>query len=213
MKKTKKFLGIIDNTNHITLLIGRKGSGKTFLLIEILLSDWKGVYDDIIIVSPTFKLQNSAWGKIDTSSGFKIYDNFDEKTLVGIYNNALENPTRKKLLILDDNGEDIKKIRQNIFNKLVSNSRHMNLSMVVLLQKLTQAPCILRSNADTFACFSACSIRERDALFNEIGTLDKKEFAKHFNHCTAMPHCAFVASVQEGRIRFYDNFSTEIKDK
>ena len=204
-------MGIIDNTNHITLLIGRKGSGKTYLLIEILLSDWKGVYDDIIIVSPTFKLQNSAWGKIDTGAGFTIYDNFDENTLAEIYNNKLQNSARKTLLILDDNGEDIKKIRQSIFNKLISNSRHMNMSMVVLLQKLTQAPTILRSNADTFAAFSACSIRERDALFKEIGILEKKEFAKYFNHCTEKQHCAFVASVIQGEIKLFDNFKSEIK--
>ena len=158
-------MGIIDNTNHITLFIGRKGSGKTFLLIEVLVSDWKSVYDDVIIVSPTFKLQNSAWGKIDTTSGFKIYYNFDETTLVEIYNDALENPTkRKKLLILDDNGQDIKKIRQGTFNKLISNSRHMNLSMVVLLQKLTQSPTILRSNADTFCMFSAFARFESETV-------------------------------------------------
>ena len=210
--KNKKFLGIISSpsVNHITLFIGRKGSGKTYLLIEILLSDWKGVYDDIIIVPPTFKLQNTVWGKIDTGAGFTIYDNFDEKTLVEIYNNKLQNPTRKTLLILDDNGEDIKKIRQSVFNKLISNSRHMNMSMVVLLQKLTQAPTILRSNADTFAMFSACSIRERESLYNEIGTLDKKEFSKYFNHCTAQKHSVFVASVIEGQIKLFDNFKTEL---
>jgi hypothetical protein len=50
--------------------------------------------------------------------------------------------------------------------------------MVVLLQKLTQAPTILRTNADTFAVFSATSTRETDALHAEIGVLDKKTFEK-----------------------------------
>ena len=98
-----------------------------------------------------------------------------------------------------------------MFNKLISNSRHLNCSIIALLQKLSQAPTILRSNADVFIVFSACSIRERDALHSEIGTVDKKVFEKMFNECTSEQYSAFVASIIDGKIGFYKNFENEIK--
>ena len=114
-------------------------------------------------------------------------------------------------MILDDNGDDLRKVSPSIFNKLISNSRHLNCSIIALLQKLSQAPTILRSNADVFVVFSACSIRERDALHSEIGTVDKKTFEKMFNECTSEQYSAFVASIIDGKIGFYKNFENEIK--
>ena len=79
---------------------------------------YRGVYDEIIIISPTFRLQNE-WKSI-SGEGITVHDAFSEEVLSGIYNEKQKNPRRNSLLILDDNGDDLKKINQSIFNKLIS---------------------------------------------------------------------------------------------
>jgi hypothetical protein len=201
--------GLIVEKPHITLFVGRKGSGKTELLIKLLKDKdgYRGQYEQIIIVSPTFKLQ-PVWKQL-SPEGITVYESFSDSVLEKIYKEQQSNVNT--LLILHDNGDDLRKVLPSIFNKLISNSRHLNCSIIALLQKLSQALTILRSNADVFIVFSACSVRERDALHSEIGTVDKKTFEKMFNECTSEQYSSFVASIIDGRIRFFKNFTHEIK--
>ena len=207
--KTKevKFKGLISDKPHISLLAGRKGSGKTQLLLKLLKDreGFRGVYEEIIIVSPTFRLQE-AWQSL-SPEGITVYEGFSEEILNKIYES--QKPYTKSLLILDDNGEDLRRVNQSVFNKLISNSRHLNCSMIVLLQKISQAPTILRTNADVFAVFSACSVRETDMLWAEIGILQKKVFYQIFTDATTDQFSCFVCSMQNGKLRFYKNFKKE----
>ena len=166
--------GLIVEKPHITLFVGRKGSGKTQLLIKLLkdVDGFRGQYQEIVNVSPTFKLQ-PVWKQL-SPEGITVYETFSDSVLAKIHKEQQSNVNT--LLILDDNGDDLRKVSPSVFNKLISNSRHLNCSIIALLQKLTQAPTILRANTDCFIVFSACSERERLALFAEIGTMSKKEF-------------------------------------
>ena len=205
----KTHLGLINDSPHITCLIGRKGSGKTHRMLKLLRDKdgWKNVYREVIIISPTFKLQD-AWNSI-SPEGVVVYEEFSEETLSSIYEQ--QNSKIASLLILDDNGQDIRSINQAVFNKFISNSRHLNCSIIALLQKVTQAPTILRTNTDCFVVFAATSTRERDVLWAEIGILDKQAFASMFNDATIDQYSCFVATMQKGKLCFYKNFETEYK--
>ena len=209
-KKTEvKFLGLANEKPHVTLLVGRKGSGKTSLLLNLLKDKegYRNVYQEIIIISPTFRLQ-SQWETI-SGEGITVYEQFSEDILNKTYNG--QQPHINSLLILDDCGEDIKRVNQTVFNKLISNSRHLNCSIIALCQKMSQAPTILRSNTDVFAVFSACSIRETEILWAEIGILDKKRFHEIFTDATKDQYSCFVCSMEKGKLHFYKNFQTEYK--
>jgi hypothetical protein len=210
-KRTNKYLGLINDRPHISILIGRKGSGKSALLIKLLRdrNAYRGIYDDIIIVSPTFKLQ-AIWNTISTE-GVTIHESFSTEVLDKIYSDKQSNPKKNTLLILDDNGEDLKRIDQKNLNKLISNSRHVLLSVVILLQKVSQAPTIVRSNADSFVCFAATSTRETDIIHAEIGILEKKDFQQIFRDATGDRYSFFVCSMVDGKLRFYKNYAVEYK--
>ena len=204
-----KFLGLANEKPHVTLFCGRKGSGKTSLLLKLLKDKegYRNVYQEIIIISPTFRLQ-SQWETI-SGEGIAVYEQFSEDILNKTYNG--QQPHINSLLILDDCGEDIKRVNQTVFNKLISNSRHLNCSIIALCQKMSQAPTILRSNTDVFAVFSACSIRETEILWAEIGILDKKRFHEIFTDATKDQYSCFVCSMEKGKLHFYKNFQTEYK--
>jgi hypothetical protein len=202
-----KYKGLIRDRPHVTIFCGRKGSGKTQLLVKLLRDKegYRHVYDEVLIVSPTFRLQD-VWNRV-SPEGITVYEAFSEEILEKIYTE--QKPHVKSLLILDDNGEDLRRINQQVFNKLISNSRHLNLSVICLLQKLTQAPTILRSNTDCFAVFAACSTREQDVLFAEIGVLEKGKFKQMFSDATCDRYSCLVVSMQDGKLRFYKNFESE----
>ena len=210
----KKLPGLINDRPHVTLICGRKGSGKSFLCCKLLCSweGWRGVYDEIIFVSPTFKSQfEGLWSKIDPT-GVTVHEKIDEQFIENLLTTQ-STSTKNSLLILDDCGEDLRKVSPGTVNKLVSNSRHYKLSIICLHQKLTQSPTIMRANADSIVSFAACSYLERDALWREVSTVDKKEFLRIFNAATNDKHSFLVSTIDKGgRLQFYhSDFATLVK--
>ena len=211
--QTKRLPGLINDRPHVTLICGRKGSGKSFLCCKLLCSwtGWRGVYDEIIFVSPTFKSQfDGLWSKIDPA-GVTVHERIDEQFIENLLQEQ-STSTKNSLLILDDCGEDLRKVSPSTVNKLVSNSRHYKLSIICLHQKLTQSPTIMRANADSVVSFAACSYLERDCLWREVSTVDKKEFLRIFNQATTEKHSFLVSTIDKGgRLRFYESdFTTTI---
>ena len=194
------------------MITGRKGSGKTQLTVKLLCSEhgFKGIYDQIIIISPTFMLQ-PIWARI-SPDGINVYLEFNPQVLQNLMNEQTANRTKKILLILDDLGEDIVRSKEGapIFHKLIANSRHLNISIICLHQKLTQAPTYLRANADVFITFASLSTRERDALYNEISVTDRKTFSRIFATATEEQYSTFAASFKDGKLRYYKNLESEI---
>jgi hypothetical protein len=193
----------------VCLMCGRKGSGKSFLLCRLLKTFWSGVYDEIIIVSPTFRAQWAGlWSQL-SPEGITVHEELTESFIESFMVQQSTNG-KNSLLILDDCGEDLRKCSPSTVNKLVSNSRHYKLSIICLHQKLSQSPTIMRANADTLLSFPACSFLEREALWKEISTVDRKTFQRMFNDATTEKHSFMVSSIDKGGIlrNYRDDFKT-----
>ena len=195
------------------LIVAPTGSGKTALTVKLLKSirGWRGVYDKIIIVSPTFMLQ-PVWGQI-SPEGVSVYLEFRAEQIMELMATQTENRERRVLLLLDDLGEDVCRAKDAtaVFHKLIANSRHLSISIVWLAQKITQVPTYARANADCFISFASLATRERDALFNEVSMTDKKTFAAMFADATRDQYSTFAATFKDGSLKFYKNLDDEIK--
>jgi hypothetical protein len=204
--------GLINDRPAITCIVGRKGSGKTQLALKLLTtpSALCGVYDRIILVSSTFKSQyESVWSKI-SPKGIDVYEELTDNLLQCIITRQ-QNREDNLLLVSDDLGSDWRQcVSQSIVNKFISNSRHLRISCVFLLQKLTQAPTIVRSNCDCFVAYQANSHLDQTALFCEVGSCDRRSFDKMFRQATEEQYSCFVASVLSGKLRFFKKFEVEI---
>jgi hypothetical protein len=201
--------GIIIDRPHITIISGRKGSGKTHLLCRLLLTAWKGVYDRIIFVSPTFKSQfDSLWCQL-SPEGITVHESLEDSFIENLLQ-SVSSTRHSTLLVMDDIGEDLRRTSPAMLNKLVSNSRHYRLSIVCLHQKLTQAPTIVRANVDCIVSFPACSFLEREALWREISTVDRKTFQRIFTEATVEEHSFLVSTIDKGGIlrNYASDFST-----
>ena len=202
--------GLITDRPHVTIIAGRKGSGKTHLLCRLLLTAWWGVYDRIVFVSPTFKSQfDSLWCQL-SPEGITVHESLEDSFIENLLQSVSTSTRHSTLLVMDDIGEDLRKTPPAMLNKLVSNSRHYKLSIVCLHQKMTQSPTIVRANADCIISFPACSFLEREALWREISTVDRKTFQRIFTDATVEQHSFLVSTIDKGGIlkNYKSDFST-----
>ena len=203
---TKNFHpGIMRCKPTVVVLCGRKGSGKTTMCISLLTNEWLGVYDKIVIISPTIANQES-WEDIDMSD-IDVYDSVDDRLLNALLAERSSNYAAQTcLVVFDDLGEDLRRCcNLKILNKLVSNSRHLKLSMCFLHQKVTQAHPIIRTNADTFIMFSSSSYSERECLWREVSVVDKRHFGVILNKASDERFGCLVCSTGcDGKMYLYN---------
>jgi serine kinase of HPr protein (carbohydrate metabolism regulator) len=203
---------ILRDKPHLTLICGRKGSGKTALTIKLLKSPrgWRNVYDKVIIISPTFMLQ-PIWGQL-SPKGITVHLEFQAETIIELMAAQTETRDRRVLLLLDDLGEDVcrSKDATAVFHKMIANSRHLSISIVWLAQKITQIPTYARANADSFISFASLATRERDALFNEVSMVDKRTFADMFVEATTDQYSTFAATFKAGQLHYFKDLETPI---
>ena len=166
----------------MTIINGRKNSGKTELLLRLLCTPggYYVKYKKIIIISPTFLSQyEKTWSRVK-KEGLEVYDGMSDALLDKISKECTKEsgPT---LIISDDNSESLRtSVSHEKVGELISNSRHANNSFVFLTQSIVQMPTIVRRNADVFVFFASASYTEIDLLWKEVSSIKKKKFMEMF---------------------------------
>jgi hypothetical protein len=177
-----------------------------------LLKDSRGLkflYDRIIIFSGTFKTQyEKLWSQL-SPKGIVVFEDLDETVLTKVYEEQLGSK-ESVCIISDDMDTQWGKIDSGLMNKVITNSRHCNLSLCFLVQKMTMVPTIIRSNADCVVAYSTSCHREFEAIYNEFSHCSKKEFHKFFVEATKEPYSFLVCCVQGGKVGMYINWSQKI---
>ena len=181
-------------------------------MIVNLLKDPRGLkflYDRIIIFSGTFKTQyEKLWCKLSPKN-ITVYEELDELVLLNVYEQQLGSPEHV-LILSDDMDQQWAKMDQQAVNKIITNSRHCNLSLCFLVQKMSMVPTIIRSNADCVIAYATSCHREFEAIYNEFSHCSKKEFHAFFVEATKEPYSFLVCCVQGGRVEMYINFQHKI---
>jgi hypothetical protein len=206
--------GIINDRSHRTLIAGRAGSGKTQLTLELLKTVWKGCYSKIYIISPTFEAQfEKVWSQLHPD-GIEVFFKMDDELISKLHNNCIQNTKLglDTLILIDDCGDDLRKIKPQAFNLFVSNSRHCRTSIVHLVQKITQSPTVFRSSCDSIFAFGATSFIDREALWRELSTVSRKTFFPMFSKATAENYSFMACTISKhGTLGlFYKDFKTHI---
>lgn len=115
------------------------------------------------------------------------------------------------MIISDDMDESWRKsVDQQIVNRMISNSRHDDLSFLFLSQSIVQLPTICRRNCDCFILFGACSYQEIQEIYQEVSLLKRGDFWDTFSTVTEKPYAFLVITIQRGKIIMYDSFKEEI---
>ena len=145
-----------------------------------------------------------SWSKLHRK-GLTVYTLLSDALLDKIYNDCSISKEHT-LIISDDMDETWRKVDSHKVNKLISNSRHLPISMIFLSQSIVQLPTIVRRNADSFCMFGACSYCEIELIWKEVSLVSRKQFWRMFTSSTKKPYGFLVCSIVEGKLSFYDSF-------
>lgn len=155
-------------------MIGKRRSGKTKLLIEMLNSKFfKKRFEKVYIFSPTVMLDDT-WDDIKNKNVI-FYDRYDESIVEAIM--KLQETTYKKdrkdqLIILDDLAEKLKGHRGNALEKLATKGRHFKLSFIFTSQKYNAVQPIIRNNVDEVIFFRVSNNMELKSIGEEFHNKD-----------------------------------------
>jgi hypothetical protein len=216
--KLKKCLPNPTKESFIFLACGRRGSGKTTLCIQLLLTGgggFKNKFDKVMLISPTAHLSQQ-WKSIDTSK-WSIYSEYDPSIIKELIEKQSQHsmfrfgqPRNKVLVILDDLGMKARKVKNSetdYLDVLACNGRHLDISCIFLGQVYTQFPPSYRSNADIIISYAMNNLRDMLALYNECGCGDYKTFRDKVKTVCAKRYSFLTVRNRGGRIEYYKNFT------
>jgi hypothetical protein len=168
--------------NLIHIFCGRRGSGKSTILLNLLkrkTSPYHKSFDNIYLVSPTAN-RDEKFDKLveELKEDDKFYDKLDESVIdkiiekLTLFNDEYkkEHPkkTPRNLLILDDCLNMLPSSTQrSSINQIFTNGRHMKLSIFLCTQMLTKLNRLIRTNADLLTFFPTDNKREFETLADE----------------------------------------------
>ena len=153
---TKRNIEPLMNFNFFSILIGKSGSGKTSLLINMI-SDakiYKKVFNKIILVMPEATYDNMEYNPFEGLPSEQVKHQFDCAELKAQINGYREQK-KNTLLIIDDFTAELKnKINFENFNHLVQNRRHYRLSICLLVQYYNSVPMPIRRSINSIFLFN-----------------------------------------------------------
>ena len=207
LKTERMWKGIINWEPHVTIILGKKGSGKTQLFLKLLLDQngYCGRYDKIYFFSPTFRVQFRKTWSILNKKGIIVYEDVTAELLQKIIDGHEPDGEDQVLVCFDDVGDSLKKIDSTVVSRFISNSRHARVSAVFLSQKLTYLPTLIRNDADVYISFAAISYLGVEALWREVSIVDKKTFMEIFREATEEQYSFLCCCTIGGKTALYKN--------
>lgn len=162
------------------VIIGRSGSGKTILTMNLLLKYLK--YDCLYVVCSTIRLQPKYDLIVDLAelfpSKFRLFESMSSFHL-----NKVDK--RKRNIVLLDDIQELDDSNMRKVNELFVKGRHHNISTIWLGQNYYKTPIRARGSANMFIFFKVNSSRELGRIHSEVcSDLSREAFEKLFREAT-----------------------------
>ena len=172
--------------HRISVLLGRRGSGKSVLLRD-LLYNCRDRFDYVMAMCPTMESSQLLKEHLPTSC---VYDRYIQTKVDALVKLASEvtalGKERSFLVILDDVMYDKGICRTPSFRYLFYNGRHAKITCIILLQYLVDMPPDMRSQVDYVFTMKENTIQNRLKLykmfFGVFGTFE--DFSAVLDRCT-----------------------------
>ena len=125
------------NKSNTTLLVGRPGSGKTYLLINFVNKLYKKCFHHIYVFMPLHSrnsLKNNIFDKIDQS---QVYDELNQVNINDVYQKVKANALKgeRSLIIYDDVQKALKDFSVlTSLKNIIANQRHLKVVNLILMQ-------------------------------------------------------------------------------
>jgi hypothetical protein len=166
-----------QNCNFFYTIVGAPGSGKTSFMFSTLTTKSKAdriyykVFKDILYVCPKNSRMSVKDNPLDDLE--TVFDELSEDIKDKIIDNKKQydennDKNYQQLLIIDDCSSDLKKLKNiELLSELSKNRRHLNLSIVLLVQYLRDIPRSIRSQPSAVIIFKPANGLDYDIIRKE----------------------------------------------
>ena len=173
-KKFKQRYSFMPNDTFRMLICGNSGSGKTNLLLHMLLSLL--CYDEIFLYAKNldqekYRILIDEMNNISRELGFDVMT-ISNDAIIPINNLGYEDD--QKLVIFDD--YVCEKNQREIVDYFIQ-GRHKNCSVIYLSQSFYKTPRDIRLNCSHYCIYDFPSSRERNMISSELG-VEKEKYKK-----------------------------------
>lgn len=200
---------LLQNNSCVYIISGRRGAGKSTLALSLLKSKkaWKKRFDNIFLCSATAQ-HDKKFKKLvsELQEDGNFFDHLGEDVVGHIFAKCHTQNERARhedvpkplhLLLMDDVVMDLPKSRQSLLNTLVIQSRHHNMTLVLITQKYNLVPTVIRSNADLISFFPSLNRKEVETLQTDLN-LSPELFEQVYREATdgdpqSFLHCNLLA--------------------
>lgn len=206
-------LPIPEDQPFIMGILGRRQSGKGFLVLDLLKYFYKGSFDFLIWISPTFQLQDMCLN-IEDSTGIIVFSEWRPEIITALFDymnerNKGDREGRKTkeqcLLVLDDVGLLSKKGKlSEQLDNIAFVSRHYGVSVIEIAQRITLLTTSVRSQLDCLLLFREQNPQERLNLFRSFGFCEKKSFFDTLDRFTEEKYSFVGIRNLAGKLCFFD---------
>lgn len=206
---------LLPGNNIIYSIVGKKGTGKSTLLLSLLNSKlaFKQRFNCIWMVSPTARSERKFEKLVEELDEHgRFHDMLDEGVMNKILSEvAVKNErwTKKKeirhLIILDDCMADLPRSKQSTLSRIIVTSRHLHCSVIITSQKYNAIPTVIRAQNDLLSIFKTYNTREITTIQEDM-SIDRDIFSEIYDFCTDEPHSFMHVNLLTNPITFYKRF-------
>lgn len=176
--------------NRIIVVVGKRGSGKTILLQDIVYRIHKR-FDVVVALTGTEASREAFREYIPDSFIHHVDVNKVIKTVDLSKTLRKCGKPREFLLILDDFLDQKSILDEDVFREIGYNGRHLNITLVLSLQYMMEMKPHLRSQVDYVFAFHENNLSNRKRLWQYFfGVFDDLEsFSRTLEKCTQNHEC------------------------
>jgi predicted ATP-binding protein involved in virulence len=185
--------------SFVTILSGKRGSGKSTMLLELLTQGGLlDAYDLVVFVCPNFRFDKSIKMYLqdrENKCKFIVYEEYHPNIVETIFDNQNPDDDNTVLLVLDDCISQDKFRKNNSTDKLASVAtvgRNRRISLLVTTQSLRSVHPDIRKNASFLLIFKCDHKGEMDSIYQDYGFGTLKEFCEWFQKKINKKHTALL---------------------
>ena len=187
-----------ENIPFNALIVGPTNSGKTQFLVNQLCGPFKGKFDYIVLICPTFVFNKTLYrfGERDPRLYAIICEQHHVKIFLKLARFALEG--ENTLIVLDDcaASKDVKGRTEELV-KLGFSARHAGISVWVLTQQLSSIAKPFRENVAAIVLFYTPLAKTTKAVFEEYaGELSHDELKRMISRLKERKFAHLIFSLQ-----------------
>ena len=162
------------------LIVGKTACGKTKYLLDMLEEEYKGFFEYIFLICPTFEYNKTyrCW-KYEKDEDYMVIPCDQDHVEYWLEYVTKNYKGTNSLIILDDcaSGKSVKN-RTGVLVKLAYSARHYGFSTIVITQQLTSIAKAYRENISKLVTFYNPNKKDMQEMFNDFLDISKEEEEK-----------------------------------